>query len=78
MFYPFVMNLMQLRLTGDRRDDVADFALCVERDKNWPVFCDDREKLRSYLQQQGAGPLTMSGFEQGYEEYLGIVGHRLG
>ncbi len=38
MFYPFIMGINHQRQSGDRRDDIGDFALCVERDPNWPVF----------------------------------------
>jgi uncharacterized protein YozE (UPF0346 family) len=77
MFYPFVMGLSFMRETGDRRDDVGDLALAVAKDPNWPVFCDDKQKLRAYVEAQGAGPLTLAALERAYEEYLQKVGHRL-
>ncbi len=78
MFYPFIIGISYERQTGDRRDDVADFARCVEQDDHWPVFCDDHDKLQEYLDKQGAGPLTLAAYEQAYKEYLKKVGHRLG
>ncbi|MFQ5954431.1 MAG: YozE family protein [Kiloniellales bacterium] len=78
MFYPFVMGISSQRQSGDRRDDIGDFAVCVERDPNWPVFCDDRDRLRAYIEAQGAGPLTLAALDQTYEEYLERIGHRLG
>ncbi len=78
MFYPFILVVNHQRQSGDRRDDVGDFALCVERDPNWPVFCDDRDRLRTYMAEQGAGALTLAAFDHAFDEYLEKVGHRLG
>ena len=77
MFYVFITGVSYQRQSGDRRDDVGDFAVCVEKDPNWPVFCDDHERLRAYMESQGAGQLTLAAFEQTYEEYMARVGHRL-
>jgi uncharacterized protein YozE (UPF0346 family) len=77
MFYPFVLSLSHQRASGDRRDDVGDFAFTVSRDVNWPVFCDDPQKLRAYVEAQGAGPLTLAAFDMTYKEYLVKAGPRL-
>lgn len=77
MFYPFVTSVGYQRQNGERRDDVGDFAVTVAKDPNWPVFCDDRERLRDYVQSQGAGPRTLAAFDKTYEEYEKRLAERL-
>ncbi len=77
MFFPFAQMVAYARVNGERRDDVGDFAASMVKDSHWPLFCDDRERLRAYIESQGAGKLTLAAFEQLYDEYIVQVGHRL-
>ncbi len=69
MFYLFVLKQAGERRAGERRDRVTDFAICVEADSKWPVFCDDRARIEEYLRSQGAGDQTLTAFRQTYDEY---------
>ena len=55
MFFPFAQMVAYARVNGERRDDVGDFAASMVKDSHWPLFCDDRERLRAYIESQGAG-----------------------
>ena len=48
MFFPFAQMIAYARVNGERRDDVGDFAASMVKDSHWPLFCDDRERLRTY------------------------------
>jgi len=77
MFYSFVTIVGYQRANGERRDDVGDFALAIPKDPNWPVFCDDRNRLRQYVESQGAGPITLAAFDGLWEEYQKRLAERL-
>ncbi len=77
MFHSFVTIVRYDRESGERRDDVGDFAVLMAKDSNWPVFCDDQERLRRYVESQGAGPVTLAAFDQLYEEYRKRMAERL-
>ena len=77
MFRSFVTVVGYQRENGERRDDVGDFAVLIAKDSSWPVFCDDQERLRRYVESQGAGPVTLTAFDQLYEEYKKRMAERL-
>ncbi len=77
MFRSFVISVGHLRESGERRDDVGDFSVLIAKDPNWPVFCDDQERLRRYVESQGAGPVTLAAFDRLYEEYKKRMAERV-
>ncbi len=77
MFRSFVTVIGYQRENGERRDDVGDFAVLIAKDPNWPVFCDEQERLRRYVESQGAGLVTLAAFDRLYEEYEKRMAERI-